>query len=76
MLLNFDRGTRIRYSCVVFQDKTVAFKIFELGLKKFGQFPDYVVQYIDYMSHLNGKNYWNMFTKTLVYLTCSQPGIR
>ena len=39
----------------VLQDKGVAFKIFELGLKKFGQHPDYVSAYIDYMSHLNGK---------------------
>ena len=38
-----------------FQDKNVAFKIFELGLKKFGQHPDYVAHYIDYMSHLNGR---------------------
>ena len=41
--------------CSFVQDKNIAFKIFELGLKKFGQFPDYVAHYIDYMSHLNGE---------------------
>lgn len=37
------------------QDKSVAFKIFELGLKKYGDIPEYVLAYIDYLSHLNGK---------------------
>lgn len=36
------------------QDKTVAFKIFELGLKRFGDDPNYVLAYIDHLSHLNG----------------------
>ena len=38
------------------QDKSIAFKIFELGLKKFGDEPHYVLAYLDHMSHLNGKN--------------------
>ncbi len=38
------------------QDKSVAFKIFELGLKKYGDIPEYILAYIDYLSHLNGKN--------------------
>lgn len=33
----------------------MAFKIFELGLKKYGDIPEYVLAYIDYLSHLNGK---------------------
>ncbi len=37
------------------QDKTVAFKIFELGLKKFGEHPEYICAYLEFMSHLNGK---------------------
>ena len=37
------------------QDKNVAFKIFELGLKKFGEHPEYICAYLDFMSHLNGK---------------------
>uniref|UniRef100_A0A8C1U975 Cleavage stimulation factor, 3' pre-RNA, subunit 3 n=1 Tax=Cyprinus carpio TaxID=7962 RepID=A0A8C1U975_CYPCA len=38
------------------KDKSVAFKIFELGLKKYGDIPEYILAYIDYLSHLNGKN--------------------
>jgi cleavage stimulation factor subunit 3 len=38
------------------QDKTVAFKIFELGLKKYGDQPEYILAYVNYMSHINGKN--------------------
>lgn len=34
----------------------MAFKIFELGLKKYGDIPEYVLAYIDYLSHLNGKS--------------------
>uniref|UniRef100_G3SCJ8 Cleavage stimulation factor subunit 3 n=1 Tax=Gorilla gorilla gorilla TaxID=9595 RepID=G3SCJ8_GORGO len=37
------------------KDKSVAFKIFELGLKKYGDIPEYVLAYIDYLSHLNGR---------------------
>lgn len=32
----------------------MAFKIFELGLKKYGDIPEYILAYIDYLSHLNG----------------------
>ncbi|MGH0157955.1 UNVERIFIED_CONTAM: hypothetical protein FKN15_034744 [Acipenser sinensis] len=37
------------------KDKSVAFKIFELGLKKYGDIPEYILAYIEYLSHLNGK---------------------
>lgn len=33
----------------------MAFKIFELGLKKYGDIPEYILAYIDYLSHLNGR---------------------
>lgn len=36
------------------QDKAIAFKIFELGLKKFADDPTYVLAYLDHLSHLNG----------------------
>ncbi|KAI4455289.1 rna cleavage stimulation factor [Holotrichia oblita] len=38
------------------KDKNIAFRIFELGLKKFGDNPDYITCYIDYLSHLNEDN--------------------
>ncbi|KAJ8340587.1 hypothetical protein SKAU_G00352200 [Synaphobranchus kaupii] len=38
------------------KDKSVAFKIFELGLKKYGDVPEYILAYIDYLSHLNEDN--------------------
>ncbi|CAH1799459.1 unnamed protein product [Owenia fusiformis] len=38
------------------KDKSVAFKIFELGLKKYGSIPEYVLAYLEYMSHLNEEN--------------------
>lgn len=37
------------------KDKNIAFRIFELGLKKFSHSPEYVLCYIDYLSHLNGE---------------------
>ncbi|CAH1992348.1 unnamed protein product [Acanthoscelides obtectus] len=38
------------------KDKNIAFRIFELGLKKFGAIPEYISCYIDYLSHLNEDN--------------------
>ncbi|XP_050315851.1 protein suppressor of forked [Anthonomus grandis grandis] len=38
------------------KDKNIAFRIFELGLKKFSAVPEYVTCYIDYLSHLNEDN--------------------
>ncbi|KAI5716903.1 hypothetical protein M8J76_014431 [Diaphorina citri] len=38
------------------KDKNIAFRIFELGLKKFSHIPEYVMNYIDYLSHLNEDN--------------------
>uniref|UniRef100_A0A671LF91 Cleavage stimulation factor subunit 3-like n=1 Tax=Sinocyclocheilus anshuiensis TaxID=1608454 RepID=A0A671LF91_9TELE len=42
------------------KDKSVAFKIFELGLKKYGDIPEYILAYIDYLSHLNEENIYNI----------------
>ncbi|PVD28191.1 hypothetical protein C0Q70_10777 [Pomacea canaliculata] len=36
------------------KEKTIALKIFELGLKRFADIPEYALCYIDFMSHLNG----------------------
>lgn len=55
-LIDFNKNT-IWLSLTSFlspQDKSVAFKIFELGLKKYGDIPEYILAYIDYLSHLNG----------------------
>lgn len=38
------------------KDKNIAFRIFELGLKKFPHIPEYILCYIDYLSHLNEDN--------------------
>lgn len=38
------------------KDKSVAFKIFELGLKKFSSSVEFVLAYLDYLSHLNEDN--------------------
>ena len=39
------------------KDKNIAFKIFELGLKRYGDDPNYVLAYIDHLSHLSGKDH-------------------
>lgn len=44
----------MEYYCT--KDKNIAFRIFELGLKKFADNPEYILCYIDYLSHLNGMN--------------------
>lgn len=50
----FVSAALMEYYCS--KDKNIAFRIFELGLKKFGDTPDYIVGYIDYLSHLNEDN--------------------
>lgn len=48
----FAAAALMEYYCS--KDKDIAFRIFELGLKRFGGSPEYVMCYIDYLSHLNG----------------------
>lgn len=41
----------MEYYCT--KDNNIAFNIFNLGLKKYGQNVDYILAYVDYMTHLN-----------------------
>jgi cleavage stimulation factor subunit 3 len=41
----------MEYYCT--KDNNIAFNIFNLGLKKYGQNIDYILAYIDFMTHLN-----------------------
>ncbi|KAL1140992.1 hypothetical protein AAG570_000918, partial [Ranatra chinensis] len=50
----FVAAALMEYYCS--KDKNIAFRIFELGLKKFANNPQYVLCYIDYLSHLNEDN--------------------
>uniref|UniRef100_H2YS43 Suppressor of forked domain-containing protein n=1 Tax=Ciona savignyi TaxID=51511 RepID=H2YS43_CIOSA len=50
----FVAAALMEYYCT--KEKQIAFKIFELGLKRFGHEPDYLLSYIDYMAHLNEDN--------------------
>ncbi|XP_019857540.1 PREDICTED: cleavage stimulation factor subunit 3 [Amphimedon queenslandica] len=38
------------------KDKDIAFRIFELGMKKFGTNVGFLLAYVDYLSHLNDDN--------------------
>lgn len=55
----FVSAALMEYYCS--KDKDIAFRIFELGLKKFGGSPEYVMCYVDYLSHLNGKRFLNRY---------------
>lgn len=49
--------------------KDVALKIFELGLKKYIQEPNYVLCYLDFLGHLNDdKNMRSLFEKVLAVM--------
>uniref|UniRef100_A0A1B6CGC0 Cleavage stimulation factor subunit 3 n=1 Tax=Clastoptera arizonana TaxID=38151 RepID=A0A1B6CGC0_9HEMI len=50
----FVAASLMEYYCS--KDKNIAFRIFELGLKKFSDSPQYILCYIDYLSHLNEDN--------------------
>ena len=70
-MLNACKANLNKIILTIFQEKQIAFKIFELGLKRFGHEPDYLLAYIDYMSHLNGKSSEDLikFTKWHSYLS-------
>lgn len=59
----------MEYYCT--KDKNIAFRIFELGLKKFADNPDYILCYIDYLSHLNGKKMCEKVIYNFLYINCS-----
>ena len=42
----------MEYYCT--KDKKIASNVFELGFKKFKHNKDYILAYVDYLSHLNG----------------------
>lgn len=44
----------MEYYCT--KDKNIAFKIFDLGLKKFKHEPSYLLSYVDFLTHLNEDN--------------------
>lgn len=64
----FVAASLMEYYCS--KDKDIAFRIFELGLKRFGGSPEYVMCYIDYLSHLNGNFvfiFFKLFNKLYFY---------
>ncbi|GAB6030297.1 Cleavage stimulation factor subunit 3 [Chamberlinius hualienensis] len=50
----FVAAALMEYYCS--KEKNVAFRIFELGLKRYPEEPNYILAYIDYLSHLNEDN--------------------
>ncbi|VDK40566.1 unnamed protein product [Anisakis simplex] len=38
------------------KDTDVAIRVFDMGLKKYGDEPDYALAYTDFLSHLNEDN--------------------
>jgi len=50
----FVAAALMEYNCS--KDNKVAFKIFDLGLRKFGTNCEYILAYLDYLSHLNEDN--------------------
>ncbi len=42
---------------LVTKDRTIAQKIFDLGMKKFGDEPGYILTYLDHLTHINGQYY-------------------
>ena len=61
----------MEYHCT--RDQTIACKIFELGLKKFNNCPDFILSYIHFMNTLNEENNTRVLFER-VLTTCSlQP---
>lgn len=50
----FVAAALMEYYCS--KDTDIAIRIFDLGLKKYGDEPDYALAYVDFLSHLNEDN--------------------
>nr|CAG4638288.1 EOG090X026K [Cyclestheria hislopi] len=50
----FIAAALMEYYCT--KDKNIAFKIFDLGLKRFKHQPEYLLAYVDFLTHLNEDN--------------------
>ncbi|PAV61630.1 hypothetical protein WR25_00658 [Diploscapter pachys] len=50
----FVAAALIEYYCS--KDKEVAMRVFDLGLKKYGDDPDYACAYVEFLTHLNEDN--------------------
>lgn len=50
----FVAAALMEYYCT--KDKSIAFKIFDLGLKRFKHQPDYLLAYIEFLTQLNEDN--------------------
>ncbi|XP_026810238.1 protein suppressor of forked [Rhopalosiphum maidis] len=55
------------------KDKNIAFRIFELGLKKYCDNPQYIISYIDYLSHLNEDNNTRVLFERVLSNTSLEP---
>ena len=42
--------------CNEYQSQTLCFRIFDLGLRKFSSSTEFILAYLDYLSHLNEDN--------------------
>ncbi|CAG9576921.1 unnamed protein product [Danaus chrysippus] len=67
----FVAAALMEYYCS--KDKNIAFRIFELGLKKFSHIPEYVLCYIDYLSHLNEDNNTRVLFERVLSSGCLKP---
>lgn len=50
----FVAAALMEYYCT--KDKNIAFKIFDLGLKRFKHQPDYLLSYVEFLTQLNEDN--------------------
>ncbi|CAG8601414.1 8169_t:CDS:10 [Paraglomus brasilianum] len=62
--------------CRIRKDQSVAVKVFELGLRSFGDNPEYVAQYLDFLVQLNDDNNTHaLFERSLLALPIEKSKI-
>ncbi|KAG9510241.1 Cleavage stimulation factor subunit 3, partial [Fragariocoptes setiger] len=61
----------MEYLCT--KDQVVACRIFELGLKKFNSIPDYILSYVNFISHLNEENNTRVLFERVLTTGSLQP---
>lgn len=60
----FIAAASMEYLCI--KDKTIAYKIYQLGYKKYGHLPEYVLSFIEFIKHMNDEPIMRSFIQTVL----------
>ncbi|CAG9536291.1 unnamed protein product [Cercopithifilaria johnstoni] len=67
----FVASALMEYYCS--KDTDIAIRVFDMGLKKYGDEPEYALAYVDFLSHLNEDNNTRVVLERILTSDCMAP---